>query len=429
VHFATSPAQAREAEAVIRVTDRAREAEPALPQTDLLYARPPSLIVGVGCERGAPAEALERGLERFLAEHGYARAAVAGIASHEVKAEDAGVAALAERLEAPLHLYDAETLAATAGTESASAVVERAVGTPAVAEPAALRAAETDRLLAPKAVHTDAEAPQRMTFALARRAGYAPPQAGVVTFLGAGPGDPQLLTLKGRAALQEADRVVYAGSLVPEGVLGHAPAGAAVHNSASMTLEQVLALLVSAARAGERVVRLHSGDLTLYSAMGEQMRLLEEEQIPIDVIPGISAFQAAAATLPAELTVPERVQTVILTRAEGQTPMPEGEALEELAAHGAVLCVFLSARMIERVQEKLLTGYGPETPVSVHYRTSWPDELNFETRLGSLAEQVRAHNITRTTLVMVGEALSPHEERSNLYHAGHGHIFRARKRT
>ena len=195
-----------------------------------------------------------------------------------------------------------------------------------------------------------------------------------MVFVSAGPGDPELLTLKGRRSLSLADVVVYAGSLVPEEVLRHVPPTAALHNSAHLTLEEVIDRLTTAVRAGKRVVRLHSGDTSLYSAIHEQMTVLDAEGIGYEVIPGISSFQAAAATLQAELTLPEVVQTVILTRAEGQTPMPDREALADLARHRATLCIFLSARLAEQLQEQLLTAYPLETPTAILHRVSWPDE-------------------------------------------------------
>jgi precorrin-4/cobalt-precorrin-4 C11-methyltransferase len=270
-----------------------------------------------------------------------------------------------------------------------------------------------------------------MTFALARRSGYRAhdPGRGVVHFIGAGPGDPELLTLKARRLIRRADLVLYAGSLVPEQILQEAPPHAELHNSAHLTLEQTGALMIDAARRGRRVARLHSGCLTAYSAIQEQMTALDAAGIEYDVIPGISAFQAAAAHLKAELTLPGAVQTIVLTRAEGKTKMPEGESLQSLARHGGSLCIFLSARMSERVQEDLLTAYPPETPVSIHYRVSWPDEQNIVTDLAHLHETVRAHGFTRTTLIMVGEAVTDRRNRSRLYDPTHAHIFRAADRS
>jgi precorrin-4 C11-methyltransferase len=307
--------------------------------------------------------------------------------------------------------------------------VARCVGTPGVAEPAALLASGSRRLLVEKHVVTSPLAPQRMTFALARSAAFeAAAGPGTVLFVGAGPGDPDLLTLKAHRAIARADVVVYAGSLVPEEILRHAPPTAVLHNSAPLTLEEVMAIVVPATRAGKRVVRLHSGDTSLYSAIQEQMTRLDEAGIGYEVIPGVSAFQAAAAVLKAEFTLPEVVQTVILTRAEGETPMPEGESLAALARHRATLCVYLSARLIEQVQQHLLTAYPPDTPAAILYRVSWPDEKVVLTELCRLAEEVRRHKLSRTTLLVVGAAVRGRQNRSRLYDSHHGHIFRGRGR-
>lgn len=250
--------------------------------------------------------------------------------------------------------------------------------------------------------------------------------AGRVVFIGAGPGDPELLTVKGQRLLSQADVVIYAGSLIPDALLQHAPATATLHNSAPLTLEQVMDLIRAAVHAGKVVVRLQSGDLSLYSTMQEHIALLDQEGIAYEAIPGISAFQAAAAALQRELTVPEVVQTIILTRGEGTMKMPAGESLTALAAHRASLCLFLSARLSKKVQEQLLTAYAPDTPVAILYRVSWPDEKIIVTRLQKLHSTIRQHHLTRTMLILVGEALGGGQHRSRLYHATHGHIFRKR---
>jgi precorrin-4 C11-methyltransferase len=182
---------------------------------------------------------------------------------------------------------------------------------------------------------------------------------------------------------------------------------------------------MAAVRAGQRVVRLQSGDTSLYSTIQEQMTLLDEAGIETEVTPGISSFQAAASALKSELTLPEVVQTVILTRAEGKTKMPPLEALESLAAHRATLCIFLSVLIADEVQEQLLTAYPADTPVAILYRVSWPDENIVTTTLANLAAEVREHRFTRTTLILVGEAIGGRKNRSRLYDKTHGHLFRA----
>jgi cobalt-precorrin 5A hydrolase/precorrin-3B C17-methyltransferase len=253
----------------------------------------------------------------------------------------------------------------------------------------------------------------------------APPRK--ILFVGAGPGDPELLTLRGARALATADVVVYAGSLVPRGVLTHAKPGARIHNSATLTLEDTHRLLAEAYRAGHRVVRLHSGDPSLYGAIAEQMALLDEEQLPYEIVPGVSAFQAVAARLGIEYTLPGIVQTVILTRAGGRTGLPPNESLVELARHRVTLCLFLSARHVAEVQEALLTSYAPAMPVVVAYRATWPDEELTIGTLAELVEMVQSQGYERTTLIIVGPSLQRHDVRSRLYDPSHWHLFRPEK--
>jgi cobalt-precorrin 5A hydrolase/precorrin-3B C17-methyltransferase len=262
----------------------------------------------------------------------------------------------------------------------------------------------------------------------APRVDETPPATRKILFVGAGPGDPELLTLRGARALATADVVVYAGSLIPRGVLQHVRPGARLHNSAALTLEDTHRLLTEAYRAGQRVVRLHSGDPSLYGAITEQMALLEAEGIPYEIVPGVSAFQAVAARLGIEYTQPGVVQTVILTRAGGRTGLPANESLAELARHGVTLCLFLSARHVAEVQAALLTGYAPTTPVAVAYRATWPDEEIVVGTLGELAEIVQRQGYERTTLIVVGPSLQRHGGRSRLYDPSHGHLFRPERR-
>lgn len=411
------------------ITDRLVNDLQGIDEERILWFRPPSLVLGVGCERGISPEALADGLDRFLQAHRLARASIRTLASVDLKNDEPGLLELATRHHWQTVFYPPEELARTSGIRNPSPIVEQCVGTPGVAEPAALLAAGVDRLLVEKQVVSSPLSPQRMTFAVARLSSFQDRTAsGRVIFVGAGPGDPELLTLKARHILRRADVVIYAGSLVPEEILRHAPATAVLHNSAHLTLEQVMQTTMTAVGNGRQVVRLHSGDTSLYSAIQEQLTILEEAGIDCEIIPGISAYQATAAVLKSELTLPEVVQTVILTRSEGETKMPSGEALESLAQHGATLCIFLSARLAETVQTQLLTAYPPQTPAAIAYRVSWPDEKIILTTLANLAEEVRRHRLTRTTLFLVGEAIGGRRNRSRLYDRSHGHLFRARNR-
>ncbi len=421
--------QGRRFERILWITDRLVDDYHGLDEQRILWLRPPSLALGVGCERGISTEALADGLERFLLENRIARASIRTLATVSIKDDETALLELAKRNSWQTAFYSAEELAKVRGIRNPSPVVEQCVGTPGVAEPAALLAAGADRLLVEKQVIASPLSPRRMTFALARLASFQERTAmGRVIFAGAGPGDPELLTLKAHQALQRADVVIYAGSLVPEAVLRHAPATAVLHNSAPLTLEQVMQITISAAGSGRCVVRLHSGDTSLYSAIQEQLAVLEDAGIDCEVIPGISAFQATAAALKSELTLPEVVQTVILTRGEGETKMPPGETLQSLAQHKATLCIFLSARLADRVQAQLLTAYPPQTPAVIAYRVAWPDEKIIVTTLAELAAEVRRHRLTRTALFLVGDALGGRRNRSRLYDRSHGHLFRARQR-
>ncbi len=429
----TDPAQlaARSYTKVLWITDRTSQIDNPNLQSSILWFRPKSLVLGVGCERGIPLDGLERGLELFLRQQGYARACIDTLASVNVKADEPALIELAERQGWQTVFYTAEELAHVPGIVNPSAMVQKCVGTPGVAEPAALLAAGANQLLVEKLVVRVPGCGQAMTFALARHARfqYKSTSQGKVYFVGAGPGDPQLLTLKAHQILGRAEVVVYAGSLIPEAVLRHVPGTATLHNSAYLTLEQTIDLTLQAVRSGKRVVRLHSGDTSVYSAIQEQMALLEKEHVDFEVVPGISSFQALAAALKSELTLPEKVQTIILTRGEGNTPMPAKESLASLAQHQATLCIFLSALLVDKVEEQLLTAYPPDTPVAIAHRISWPDEQIVVTRLDQLAAEMHNHDFRRTTLIVVGEAVGGRHQRSHLYDESHGHLFRKRTRA
>lgn len=247
---------------------------------------------------------------------------------------------------------------------------------------------------------------------------------GKIFFLGAGPGDPELITLKGARVLGEADIIVYAGSLVPEALLIHARKDAKIYDSKSLTLEEILKIMIDAAEDGAMVARLHSGDPSVYGAIAEQIKVIEEKRIPFEIIPGVSSFQAAAAALKTELTIPDVAQTVILTRASGKTKVPPREELVELARHGTTLVLFLSATHSRKIKRDLLTAYPPDTPLAVVYRVTWPDEKIVRGTLADLEKIIRREKLTRTTLIFVGPALAERGKRSKLYDKGFSHLFR-----
>jgi precorrin-4/cobalt-precorrin-4 C11-methyltransferase len=249
-----------------------------------------------------------------------------------------------------------------------------------------------------------------------------------IHFVGAGPGDPELITVKGQRLIAEADRIVYTGSLVPEALLDKRKGGAEVFNSASLSLQETHGLLVEAHRRGDRAVRLHTGDPSLYGAIQEQMELLDREGIPYAVVPGVSAVFAAAAALRQELTLPEVSQTLILTRMEGRTPVPERERLQALASHHATMAIYLSVQNIEKVVAELTSQYPSETPVVVAYRVGWPDESFVEGTLATIAERVRTAGVKRQALILVGDVFSVRAgirvKRSKLYDETFDHGYR-----
>lgn len=256
-----------------------------------------------------------------------------------------------------------------------------------------------------------------------------------VYIVGAGPGDPDLLTVKAQKIIEQADVLVYANSLVPVQILSAIRPTAEKIATANMTLENIVPLMIERVREGKSVVRLHSGDPSLYSAIHEQMLRLSEADIPFEVIPGISAFQAAAAKLQVELTIPAQVQSIILTRLSGRTQVPPTEELAGLAAHRASLCLYLSARHVKEAQTELMTHYPAETPVAICFRVGWPDEEIQVVPLSEMAAVSEADKLVRTTLYIVSPALANRAAmatgntqevgvRSRLYSPTHDHLFR-----
>ena len=238
----------------------------------------------------------------------------------------------------------------------------------------------------------------------------------MIYFIGAGSGAPDLITIRGAKLLSEADVVVYAGSLVNPELLLYCKENCEKYNSAKMTLEEVMKVMVPAAQSGKKVVRLHTGDPCIYGAHREQMDFLDTKGISYEIVPGVSSFCGAAAALKAEYTLPNVSQTVILTRMEGRTPVPEKEKIELLASHGATMVIFLSAGQIDLLAEKLLAGgYTLDTPVGIVYKATWPDEKVIRTTIGQMAADAKANHITKTALITVGDFLGSKYDRSKLY--------------
>ena len=238
----------------------------------------------------------------------------------------------------------------------------------------------------------------------------------MVHFVGAGSGAVDLITVRGAKLLAEADVVIYAGSLVNPDLLNYCKEGCEIHNSAKMTLEQVIDVIKGAEKAGKTTVRLHTGDSSIYGAVREQFDQLDELGIAYDVCPGVSAFCGAASSLRAEYTLPEVSQTVIITRAAGRTPVPEGQSIRELASHRATMVLFLSTGLTEKLQRELLEGgYPGSTPVAVVYKATWPEEKILRCSVETLHRTVTENHLSKTALIIVGDCLGDRYERSRLY--------------
>lgn len=249
----------------------------------------------------------------------------------------------------------------------------------------------------------------------------------MVTFVGAGPGAADLITVRGKELLEKADVVIYAGSLVNPALLDFVKPGCQIYNSAKMTLEEVLAVMT--ANRNREVVRLHTGDPSLYGAIREQMDLLDQEQIPYAICPGVSSFCGAAAAIQTEYTLPDVSQTVIITRMAGRTPVPQKESIEALAAHGATMVLFLSAGLLQELSEKLIKGgYSPDTPAAIVYKATWPDEKVCPCTVETLYETAQINHVTKTALILVGRFLGNTYARSLLYHPAFSTEFRRASR-
>ena len=248
----------------------------------------------------------------------------------------------------------------------------------------------------------------------------------MIHFVGAGSGAPDLITIRGKKFLEEADVIIYAGSLVNPQLLDYAKEGCQIYNSAKMTLEEVLDVMREAEKAEKMTVRLHTGDPCLYGAIREQMDVLDEEGVSYDYCPGVSSFCGAASALNLEYTIPEVSQSVIITRMAGRTPVPEKESIESFAAHQATMVVFLSTGLLEELSKRLIEGgYSKDTPAAIVYKATWEDEKSFVCTVGTLAQTAKENQITKTALMIIGEAVAhSNYERSKLYDPGFTTEFR-----
>ena len=344
----------------------------------------------------------------------------------DVKADEEFCAMLVNDLGEELVFYTAEQLAKVE-VPHPSATVEKHVGTPSVCEAAAILGSNHGKLVVPKVKGKNWTAALAIDYKYMRNfspIGGGQEGAGHIEIVGAGPGDPDLISVRGRQMLERADLILYAGSLVPKALTECHKPGAVVRSSADMNLEEQCALMKEHYDRGHLIVRLHTGDPCIFGAIQEQMAFFDANQMDYHITPGISSFLAAAAELQSQFTIPERCQTIILTRGEGRTPMPEKEQLHLLAKSQSTMCIFLSASIVDDVQRELLMEYPADTPVAACYHLTWPDQSIFRGQLKDLARIVHDNHLTLTTMIVVGEAIDNRQGLSELYSKHFTHLYR-----
>jgi precorrin-4 C11-methyltransferase len=383
--------------------------------------RPRVLALGMGCRKQCPVEGIPDHIVGEMRRQGLSPLAVRTVATIELKKDEPLLKELQTHFGAGEDsIYPAEELK-DIEVPNPSAKAFEVTGVYGVAEAAALRAAGGGPLLLPKRKGKLREGAD-FTFAVAMDADSM--RGGHIEIVGAGPGDPELVSVRGKRFLEQADLILYAGSLVPRELTHYAKPGCTVRSSADMNLEEQFGLMKDFYDRGLLVVRLHTGDPCIYGAIQEQMAYFDRYRMRYHITPGISSFQAAAAALRSQFTIPERVQSIILTRGEGRTPMPEREQLHKLAQSQSTMCIYLSAAIVEKVQEELLQCYPPTTPVAACYKLTWPEERIYRGQLSDLARLVRDNHLTLTTLLVVGEAIDNRQGLSRLYADEFKHLYR-----
>lgn len=387
----------------------------------ILYFRPRALNLGVGCRRNCNTAGVVEYIEDFLIDNGVSPSSIKSVSTIDIKKDEAVIAELAHWKDVEFcNIYTSDQLK-NIEVPNPSEKVREVTGVAGVAESCAIKAADGGKLILEKQKAKLSEASD-FTFAVAIDRGVL--RGGHIEIVGAGPGDPDLVSVRGRRFLECADLILYAGSLVPKELTFCAKPGCVVRSSASMNLEEQFELMKEFYDRDKLVVRLHTGDPCIYGAIQEQMAFFDRFGMSYHITPGISSFQAAAAALRSQFTIPEKVQTIILTRGEGRTPMPEKEQLHKLAASQSTMCIYLSAGIVDEVQKELLMAYPPETPVAACYKLTWKEEKIYRGVLRDLARIVHDNNLTLTTLLVVGEAIDNREGLSRLYADSFKHLFR-----
>lgn len=402
-------------ELLIAVTPRVYS--PTIPA---LFYRPRVLSLGIGCRKQCKVDGIAEHIADYLSEIGLSKSSVAHICSIELKKDEPLLSSLASYFKADVRIFSADSLKDIKVPNPSEKAFE-VTGVYGVAESCAIYSSGNPSLIIEKqkgCLQPGAD----FTFAVAED--HSAIREGHIEIIGAGPGDPELISVRGKEFLQQADLILYAGSLVPIELTYYAKPEAVVRSSASMNLEEQFELMKSFYDRGLLVARLHTGDPCIFGAIEEQMAYFDQYQMSYHITPGISSFQAAAAALRSQFTIPEKVQTIILTRGKGRTPMPEREELHKLAQSQSTMCIYLSASIVEDVQKELLQAYPPETPVAACYKLTWKDERIYRGQLKDLASIVRSNNLTLTTLLVVGDAIDNRLGVSRLYADEFKHLFR-----
>lgn len=376
--------------------------------------------LGVGCRRNCSPDGVCDIIGRRLSEQGLRPEAIGTVSTITLKKDEELVEAVRAHFRAGIQIWSEGELKEIHVPNPSEKVLE-ATGSGSVAEASAILSAGNGILLLSKQKGA-ASAGNEFTFAVA--ADSYSLRRGHVEIVGAGPGDPDLISVRGRRFLEEADLILYAGSLVPKEVTACARPSATILSSAPMALEEQFSTIKEFYDRGCLVVRLHTGDPCIYGAIQEQMNFFDRYGMSYHITPGISSFQAAAAELRSQFTIPEKVQTIILTRGEGRTPMPQREKLSLLARSRSTMCIFLSAGIAAQVQNELLEHYPPETPVAACHHLTWPDQKIVRGQLKDLANIIEAEHFTLTTMIVVGDAIDNRNGFSRLYDKDFHHIFR-----
>lgn len=393
------------------------------PQTPIptLYFHPKVLHLGIGCRKNCDPNGVFSYISQEISRNQIAPESIQDISTIDIKAEEVLLKQLQNSFNLPhARIYTAEELA-DIEVNNPSEKVKEVIGISGVAEASAIKSADYGSLILDKQKGKLSEG-NDFTFALAFNRTAA--RKGHIEIVGAGPGDPDLISVRGRYFLEKADLILYAGSLVPVELTYCAKSGALVKSSASMDLEEQFALMKEFYDKGKLVVRLHTGDPCIYGAIQEQMAFFDEYQMAYHITPGISSFQAAAAALKSQFTIPEKVQTIILTRGEGRTPMPDKEKLHLLARSQSTMCIFLSASIVDEIEKDLLQHYAPTTPIAACYKLTWKDERIYRGQLKDLAQIVKENQLTLTTMIVVGDAIDNRSGLSRLYSSHFKHLFR-----